>query len=64
MSWPFESWLQTAVRRFGMSPANFWNTDLRDWLVLMETTRVAGCGQTELGALMAAYPDEGSEHAE
>lgn len=57
MSWPFETWLQIAVRRFGLTPEIFWATDLRDWLVLMETTRVAGCGRAQLSALMAAHPD-------
>lgn len=58
MSWPFDEWLKIAVRRFGLSPSEFWQMPLREWLLLMETTRMAGCGRAEFDALMAQFPDE------
>jgi hypothetical protein len=59
MSWPFESWQQIAIRRFGIQPSEFWAMPLRDWLALMEGVRVRGFSRSDFDALSQIYPDEG-----
>ena len=59
MSWPFESWQQIAIRRFGIQPSEFWAMPLRDWLALMKAVRPHGFSRSDLDALTQIYPDEG-----
>ena len=62
MTWPFDVWEQIAVRRFGITPDAFWALPLREWFVLLGTTRSAGCGRDELKQLHLQFPDEGDTH--
>jgi len=59
MSWPFESWQQIAIRRFGLQPSEFWAMPLRDWLALIEGVRPQGFSRSDLDALSQIYPDDG-----
>ena len=59
MSWPFESWQQIAIRRFGIQPSEFWAMPLRDWLALMKAVRPHGFSRSDLDGLTQIYPDEG-----
>ena len=36
MKWPFEQWLDIAVRLYGLTPSEFWQMSLYDWLCLMD----------------------------
>ena len=56
--WPFDLWLKTAVRGFGLSPCAFWNMSVRDWLTLLASNEVQGLARAELCTLMNTYPDE------
>jgi len=56
--WPFDLWLKTAVRSFGMTPDAFWEMSVRDWLALLAGDAEQGLGRIDLGNLMNIYPDE------
>ncbi|PHQ60443.1 MAG: hypothetical protein COC03_02250 [Robiginitomaculum sp.] len=56
--WPFDLWLKTAVRGFGLSPAEFWAMSVRDWLALLVRNGEQGLARTGLSTLMNTYPDE------
>ncbi|HHL42112.1 MAG TPA: phage tail assembly chaperone [Hellea balneolensis] len=56
--WPFDDWLRFAVRGFGLSPDEFWQTSLCDWLVLIQARSQPPLTQAELTNLMKLYPDE------
>jgi len=56
--WPFDMWLKTAVRGFGLSPREFWQMSVCDWLALIAGAGEHGMGREELGTLMNIYPDE------
>ncbi|PHS40233.1 MAG: hypothetical protein COA91_04450 [Robiginitomaculum sp.] len=56
--WPFDMWLKTAVRGFGLSPAEFWQMSVRDWLVLISGTGKPGIAHDKFDDLMNTYPDE------
>ncbi|GGX56137.1 hypothetical protein GCM10011309_01080 [Litorimonas cladophorae] len=60
-SWPFDVWLRIAVKRFGLSPSEFWSLPLRDWLVLMSDAKPATLDRTRLEDLMKVFPDLTSE---
>ena len=62
MSWPFESWQQIAIRRFNLSPSEFWAMPLRDWLMLIEVVKPSGFDRQTLDDLLALYPDEGGSN--
>ncbi len=62
MSWPFESWQQIAIRRFGLQPSEFWAMPLRDWLGLLESVKSRGLDRQKLEDLLALYPDQGDEN--
>ncbi len=55
--WPFDLWLKTAVRGFGLSPIEFWAMSVRDWLSLLSNQTEQGLGRTEFSKLMGTYPD-------
>ena len=59
MSWPFDSWLQIAVRRFGMAPSEFWATPVREWLTLLDGTRRPGFDHDAMTRLLDEFPDTG-----
>ncbi len=56
--WPFDLWLKTAVRSFGLNPAAFWGMSVRDWLALLAGNAEQGLARADLGTLMNTYPDE------
>ncbi len=56
--WPFDLWLKTAVRGFGLSPTDFWQMSMRDWLALLAGTSQQGLLRTDLDTLMDTYPDK------
>ncbi len=56
--WPFDIWLKTAVRGFGLSPAEFWQMSVRDFLVLISGTGDHGIEREKFDELMNTYPDE------
>lgn len=62
MSWPFESWQQIAIRRFGLQPSEFWAMPLRDWLGLLDGVKPRGMDHQKLDDLLALYPDSGDEN--
>jgi len=57
-AWPFDFWLKTAVRGFGLTPADFWDMSVRDWLALLSGEGAQGLARTDLSILMNTYPDE------
>ena len=60
-SWPVDVWLRIAVKRFGLSPSEFWSLPLRDWLVLMSDGKPATLDRARLKDLMKVFPDRTSE---
>ena len=57
MSWPFRDWHTAAVRGLRLSPSEFWDMPLADWLALIAPTHTPLRGE-ELRALMENHPDE------
>ncbi|WP_427449920.1 phage tail assembly chaperone [Litorimonas sp. WD9-15] len=62
MSWPFESWQQIAIRRFGLIPSEFWAMPVRDWLTLLDGAKPSGFDREALDALLTLFPDEGGSN--
>jgi len=56
--WPFDMWLKTAVRSFGLSPGEFWQMSVRDWLALIAGASEHGIARETFNELMNTYPDE------
>lgn len=59
--WPFDDWLRLAVRRYGLTPSEFWAMSLRDWRVLNKGQMGLPCVRAEFEALAAEYPDNGEK---
>lgn len=57
-SWPFQDWLRLAVTRFGLTPNQFWDTSVRDWLVIIEPEKSTGLSLSDLQTLMDRFPDK------
>lgn len=57
-NWPFEAWLRLAVRGFRLSPQQFWDMSLRDWLILTRSETVPTMSADELSQLHKRFPDE------
>ena len=57
-NWPFEVWLRLAVRGFRLSPQQFWDMSLRDWLILTRSETVPTMSADELSQLHNRFPDE------
>jgi len=47
-NWPFDQWQQIAIRRFNLTPSEFWAMPLRDWLSLMHGLKRGGFDRTAL----------------
>lgn len=62
MSWPFQSWQQIAIRRFGLQPSEFWAMPLHDWLTLLDGIKSQGFDRRDFDALFELYPDIGDEN--
>lgn len=60
MSWPFADWQAVAVRRFQLSPTEFWAMPVREWLALLKGAKPSGFERSNLDNLMLTYPDEGT----
>lgn len=56
--WPFEAWLSLAVRGFRLSPQQFWDMSLRDWLTLTRADEARAMTADELSDLQIMFPDE------
>lgn len=56
--WPFDLWLRTAVRGFALSPTEFWNMSVRDWLALLAGNAQQSLARADLSTLINTYPDE------
>lgn len=61
-NWPFETWQQIAIRRFHLSPSEFWAMPLRDWLALLNGLKRHGIDRAGLNDLLKIYPDIGDEN--
>jgi len=57
-NWPFEAWLRLAVGGFRLSPQQFWDMSLRDWLALTRAETTQAMSADELRALHIKFPDE------
>ena len=57
-NWPFETWLRLGIRGFRLSPDDFWEMSLRDWLTLTRTDRTPCLSAQDLDALIIQFPDE------
>lgn len=57
-NWPFEVWLRLAVRGFRLTPQQFWDMSLRDWLALTRSETVPTMSADELSELQIRFPDE------
>ena len=60
--WPFDQWHQIAIRRFNLSPSEFWTMPLRDWLRLMNGLKRPGIDRAALNGLLKTYPDAGDKN--
>ena len=60
--WPFDVWLDVAVRIYGLSPQDFWAMSLRDWLSLLSQTdarkSARPLNRNSLSGLMTDFPDK------
>ena len=60
--WPFDVWLDIAVRIFGISPRDFWDMNLNDWLTLLSQakgrTGLRPMNRHKLSGLMTVFPDK------
>jgi len=60
--WPFDVWLDLAVRIYGLSPQEFWATSLSDWLRLLSQapSRKSSMplNRNNLSGLMTQFPDK------
>ncbi len=59
MSWPFDVWLRVAVKRFGLTPSEFWAMPVREWLILLKDTARPRFDRARFDDLIKLYPDEG-----
>lgn len=57
-NWPFDAWLRHAVQGFRLSPSEFWDMSLRDWLTLTRADIVPSMSADELSVLQIKFPDE------
>jgi len=61
-NWPFQIWLELAVRVYGLSPQQFWQMSLSDWLSLLsQSTQRASMRPLKRGALsdlINQFPDK------
>ncbi len=56
--WPFDLWLKLAVERFGLSPAEFWETGFRDWRMLTAQATKPTMTREDFEVLLKHFPDE------
>lgn len=57
MSWPFDAWHRLAVCHLHLSPSEFWNMPLADWLALI-ASGAPSLDKETLNQMMKDYPDE------
>ena len=59
--WPFSTWLDLAVRVFGLTPKEFWELTLLDWLMLLSQTEsrmtARPMNRHKLSDLISSFPD-------
>ena len=53
--WPFQAWLKIEVFQLGLSPENFWEMTLKDWLALTETPASNALNKSDLIKLEREY---------
>lgn len=56
--WPFENWLRLAVFQMKLTPKEFWDMDLKDWLVLCRPMKITRFTRQNLEDLLKQFPDE------
>lgn len=61
-NWPFDQWQQIAIRRFNLSPSEFWAMPVREWLALMNGIKSVGFDRAALTELLTLYPDTGGDN--
>lgn len=54
--WPFDDWLRLAVHVLRLSPDQFWDMSVHDWMRLSASERAAP-SREDLTALCAQFPD-------
>lgn len=60
-NWPFENWLRLAVFQMNLSPKEFWNMDLKDWLILCRPVKMTTFTRQNFEALLSQFPDDEGE---
>jgi len=53
--WPFDVWLKLAVMQLGLSPKDFWEMSLIDWLSLTKTSAPSVMAKSDLIKLEQDY---------
>ena len=56
--WPFEAWLKIAVMQLGLSPSEFWQISLIDWLAITRPHRRAVMTKETLLKMEQDYADK------
>lgn len=56
-AWPFDGWLSLAVRRFGLSPSEFWAMSFKDWRALIQEPVGQSLSRAQFQELSQLYPD-------
>ncbi|MBL4871003.1 MAG: phage tail assembly chaperone [Robiginitomaculum sp.] len=55
--WPFDLWLNFAIRRLNLTPSEFWSLSICDWMVLSAPIKSKAINQEDLQKLMQKFPD-------
>lgn len=61
-NWPFQIWLRLAVLQMDLTPDNFWNMDVIDWLTLCKKDESKALSLTDFRALQDQFPDKEVPH--
>lgn len=56
--WPLRDWLRLSVKVLGLSPEQFWDMTISDFLTLIAHTPPNSASHSDLNALLEHYPDE------
>ena len=54
-NWPFDAWLKIAVLQLGLSPSEFWQMSVSDWLALTQISAPLTMSKAELIKLEQGY---------
>ncbi len=56
--WPLEAWFRLAVLHLHISPHDFWDMSVRDWLWLCRRSQKTQFSQQDFDDLFSQFPDE------